>query len=144
MRNHDLHKRLLIIVMLLLAGVYVQVSYWFLAKYDVCRVINAPVPVENPGKIVKRGTAVNIHVVGEKYKSLRAEVSRQLMNGCVITIASTFSDVPAEKFNYIIAVGIPAWVPPGRYKLRSSYKYEVNPIKSVVYSYDSEYFEVVE
>ena len=131
------------VVMLLLAGIYVQVSIWFLWPYKTVRVLNTPTPITNQDGKVRAGTSLNMHLICEKFVTGRAEVSRSLIDGCVVNVYSGYSDLEPGEMDHIVSVFIPAWVPPGRYKLRTTYKYDVNPIRAISYTYESQYFEVV-
>ena len=135
--------RMVWLMMVLLLGVYLQVTYWYLWPYKVIEVADIPVSYTNPHGQVEAGGVVNLKIRGEKFWHGGAQISRQLVNDCVVNIYSGFSDLPPGEFNHLVPVEIPAWVPPGKYRLRTTYRYEVNPIRSITYAYDSQVFEVV-
>ncbi len=122
----------------------VSLLYWNFHPYKVLTIHNSPWPILNLDGKVKRGEALQMHIVMTKHLNITSKITRQLMDGSNIPIFSGPSNLPAGEYDFTISVHIPSWVPPGKYRLRTTYEYDVNPIRLISYPQMTQPFEVVE
>jgi len=123
------------------------VTYWLLWPYPTIIIHNEPVPIVSMHNGTKRGDILRLHMVWTKYTPVGADVSRMLIHCStkeIIVIYTGSSLVPAGEHDRDIVVPIPSWVPAGHYRLRTTYTYQVNPLRPISVSWESEPFEIVE
>jgi hypothetical protein len=135
------------VTMVLLLGVYLLIVFWLLYPYKTLIIHNNPVPPVSQDNLVKRGSIAGFHMIWTKITPVGATISRMLVykkSKEIVVIYSGSSAVPAGEHDRIIVVPIPAWVPPGTVTLRTTYEYQVNPIRHIPISWESQEFEIVD
>lgn len=93
--------------------------------------------------VVKAGGTVCYAVNIVKYKDIPAIMSRQLVNGYSYSITTTESNLPKGNINIIESVELPKYVEPGKYHIITTYTYNINKFRSIVYTHNTEEFEVI-
>lgn len=126
--------------------VLLTIFYWCFYPYPTTVILNAPVPIVNEGGKVVAGEALRLHMKWVKFTPVGADVTRLLLANSkkeLVVIYSGSSAVPTGEHDRIISVPIPAWVLPGKYKVKTTYTYKVNPLREIDVSWESQSFEVV-
>ena len=94
-------------------------------------------------KEVRAGGELKYYVDATKHMNLPAMVVRQLINDTVITLAPSWSHVPMGRTMMMVSLTVPINVHPGRYKLSTSYTYEINSFRTITNRWETEYFTVL-
>lgn len=118
------------------------VMFWLVYPYKPI-VFNDPVfPIRN--RIVKAGGTLSYTSDYCKHISLTAIVSRTFVNGLIFITPPSITKRPNGCHTISVEVSIPHELPAGTYHLENIYSYQVNPIRTVTVSQNTEEFEVVE
>jgi hypothetical protein len=127
------------------------VFYWSLYPYKIIEV-KEPAKIVGPKMImmngsatpaVKRGEILTYKMEYTKFMPITAKVRRQLVNDRSICLMEGAGQAKMGRNSVLIDVFIPLNIFPGRYKLQTFYEYEVNPIRTIKYEYDTEWFEIL-
>lgn len=120
------------------------VLYWTFTGNDVLTINNEPVPVKP--KVAKSEEVVNIEVNFCKHSNAPGIVTRKLVSKQTELLAPTTEDKlgPICVPNAIVPIPIPPQTPVGTYKVVYEIEYRPNPLKTVVETFSSEEFQVVE
>jgi hypothetical protein len=123
-----------------------QIVWWLYYPVNIVDFYNEPCPILNDGGKVKRGEYLEYMVTYKKFVNIPAQVSRSLINDRVVALTCETGALKPNsgKHNTIIRVFIPFNVFPGKYKLVTNMTYHVNPLRSIIESYETDWFEVIE
>lgn len=99
-------------------------------------------PVLVLDKEVKAGTLVQYKVSYCKRSAAPAVVDRQFVDGIIYTVPSVKPNFPLGCHTKIQTVEVPPNLPPSDYKIRVYVSYQVNPIRTITVTYDTNYFKV--
>jgi len=104
-------------------------------------------PAEISATTIKAGDSIFYTVDYCKYLPIKAEVIRQLVNSTTIPLEEYDSNAEAGGCHYGVKAKpsiIPSYVGPGEYHLQIHYLYRPYPWRTIDYSFDTEFFKVVE
>ena len=128
---------------LIFIGLFVAViSYWLLWPYRVLEIKNNPVPVNK--KTVMAGDDITYTLDFCRYTDKPAIVTRQFIDGVVYTTPSitVLDKVRCGQRNTLVTV--PRTLSADTYHMNVIVQIEVNPIRTVTYSFQTQEFEVLE
>ncbi len=140
-------KRLLnwiaIISLLLGTGVTLLLLIWNFYPYETIVFHDPTFPIET--KNIHAGDAITYHVDYCKHTDLPATVSRHIVNGYDYTMPSEFTDRPRGCHVVNVSFILPKETPSGTgYSAQIIYRYEVNPLRSILISHSTDKFNVLE
>lgn len=78
-----------------------------------------------------------------KYADVTATVTRSFINGVIFSTPSFESNRKPGCSKEVISVKVPPELEPGKYYLRNTYVYRLNPIRTVTFIHQSEMFEII-
>lgn len=116
--------------------------YWNLYPYKPLVINVEPFTVQP--KINKAGSPIKYQLDLCKNSSLGAEVHREFVNGVIFNTPIVYGNI--EKGCKVIQnlMSIPDGLPSGTYRLHLTFRYQVNPVRTVRVDTYSEPFNVVE
>ena len=123
-------------VMMTIAG------YWLLYPYNPTTFNSQPFEILTPR--VKVNKPVMFRVNYCKNDSNIPEITRSFVDGVIYvtpSFAGNNADIGCREV--IALVNVPETLPPGTYHIVSTYKYKVNPIRTIEITADTEDFEVI-
>ena len=127
---------------LLLTGtVVIIVSYWLLAPYTVVTFGG-----ENTKLVettVKSGGYLHIKQDYCKHSPIPARVSCEFIDGLTYTVPVFNSDREVGCAQRIEYKYIPKALPSGNFKMSCVYSYKVNPIRTVEYTLETDFFTII-
>lgn len=118
------------------------ITYWVLYPYHIITV-KEPAKILTVGDKVKRGELLTFEFDYHKYYDIPARVTRMLENDRQVCLIQSGGMAHVGKHKIPVDVLIPLNVWPGKYRLKMLYEYEVNPIRTLKYTYYTEWFEVL-
>lgn len=98
-------------------------------------------PIEN--KIVRAGESLIFTSDYCKYVDLPATISRSFINNFAYATTPTITNAHKGCKKMRVIVPIPAELPDGEYYLHTKYVYEVNPLRKITYTKDTEKFTIM-
>lgn len=102
---------------------------------------------QQPAKIltpvVKAGENVKYELSYCRYIKTHAKVSRQFIDGVIYTTPSFEQTLPTGCHKIIMAVRVPPTLNSDTYKLRVLVNFEINKLRTIEKSFETEEFEVV-
>jgi len=116
--------------------------YWYLYPYNIIEFQDAQFPVEKT--VVYQGEEISYTSRYCKYMDLSAVVTRSYIDTLIYTMPSTVTKRMMGCHNMVFSTVIPNKLPAGKYYIHMVYKYDVNPIRTIIVEHDSESFEVKE
>ena len=116
--------------------------FWSLYPYNPLKINVQPLPVIN--KEVKRGDSLVYNLDYCKSTDSSVLISRSFIDGVIFSIP----DVTAKNLkgcrSNLISLQVPESIPVGDYYLKVTYKYKVNPIRTMLLEAVSEKFTVID
>lgn len=101
-------------------------------------------PLALAPKTVKAGEYVTITFDYCKYREAVGNVSIYLVDSQIFSLRTVTSALPVGCRNDLkYPIQIPATVQPGKYYIRETLDFHLNPFRHITYSYNSEEFEVI-
>jgi hypothetical protein len=110
---------------------YVVVTY----RQDTFRIVEA-------SKSAPQGGALSYEYDYVKYMAAPVTVSKQFVDGLIFQSDSPVTVRPVGSGHVHCQIPIPQTLPPGTYKLRITAVYQVNPIRTITITHDTEFFTV--
>ena len=95
-------------------------------------------------KQVYQGDVVEYYSDYCKYIDESAIVSRSFVNAIIYSTPSSLTGRMTGCHKIIVQVRVPLELPIGTYHLENRYKYQVNPIRTIIVKQETEEFEVLE
>ncbi len=132
------------IVALAICGAFAEiitVGFWTLSPYPVLTEADTVSRIVNPQ--VMPGDYVQYVAHYCKHFDLTETISRELLDGFVLSLPTVTSNRPLGCHYEVFAVQIPEQARPGKYKLGLTIEYHPNPMRWVRYKYDTPEFEVM-
>uniref|UniRef100_A0A6M3JP92 Uncharacterized protein n=1 Tax=viral metagenome TaxID=1070528 RepID=A0A6M3JP92_9ZZZZ len=108
------------------------------------KILDVKEPIKVVSEYVYPGDRLFYEIDFEKHVDTAGILNRKLVDGFVIDLGDVSVPSKARKNIVTASVKIPAFTPPGRYRLRWSVTYKINPLRTIVRSFESEYFHVIE
>lgn len=106
--------------------------------------MNSPFPILNDNQTVKAGDFVRFTVDYCRYTDLPTHVSRSLENDIIYTLASSDVKNPTGCKTSISQTLIPLGIAPGKYKLFITVSWNVNILRTIVKTIETQEFNVIE
>lgn len=127
---------------LIAAGILLIIgAYWYLYPYKPVTVHYAK--VLESSKTVRQGGTLLVKLRYTKPDNIAGIGTRSFVDGIIYATPPTAGNLPAGTFTIIRAIPVPKELPPGTYHVHTNLQFEVNPIRTVNYSYDTDEFEVI-
>jgi hypothetical protein len=137
--NLNIFSYLALIFFAIVGFVYL---FWSFYPYKTIEFTDKVFPISN--KIVKRGEAIRYTANYCKCIDKEALVTREFRNELIFVAPSTINNRPSGCHSLVIQTIIPEELPTGKFTMRMTYQYQVNPIRTITIIQDTEEFEVVE
>lgn len=93
---------------------------------------------------VKAGERVEYEFEYCKFTDLSAVIVKQIINDTVVHLTPITSNQAKGCGNMIASAKTPEYLPPGKYKLRITTIYKMNPVREISVSSETEEFEIIE
>lgn len=123
-------------------GLIILISYWLLYPYNPIVFNNLPYKVDS--KMVRAGGLLSYNVDYCKYNNLIPQFTKSFVNGIIYIVPPEGAVVKPSGCHVVkIVITIPETLPPDTYILKISYRYQVNPIRTVDVMAQSEPFKVI-
>ena len=123
-------------------GLIILVTYWLTYPYKTIDFIDLPNKIEV--KTVKSGGYLVYNVEYCKYTDLNPLVSRSFVDGILyVSPEQPATKKPIGCGTNHVQIYVPKALPLGKYVLKTSYKYQVNPLRTIDISTETEQFEVI-
>lgn len=119
------------------------VAFWLFYPYKTIEQSPKPFPIVGNTRVMQGGfVAYKFNYT--KHSELQATVHRQFVDGLVFASSSDASIGPGQSSGTVQAeIPIPYTLPPGRYKLRITATYQVNPLRTIEVVNETQHFIVV-
>lgn len=102
---------------------------------------------QNPAKVltpvVVAGDNVKYEVNYCRYIKTHAKVSRQFIDGVIYTTPSFEQTLPTGCHKVVMAVKVPTTLNPDKYHLKILVSFEINKLRTIEKSFETESFEVI-
>jgi hypothetical protein len=129
--------------LVLVLGLAGTLAFWRLYPYVIVTYDQATFGIVESPKSAKQGGVLSYHYSFDKRMDVRGDVSKQFVDGIIFQAEkSLVTQRPLGRGHVHCEIPIPETLPPGVYKLRITATYQVNPIRTVTYVHDTEFFEV--
>ena len=129
-------------VLALLAIVVFTVSFWLLYPYRTMEFKDPLFRVLNENKTVERGGRLKYEVNACKYTDIVPTLKKFFVDGVIYEVTESYGAVDKGCGKTIVDVYVPRAIPVGNYKMKFIAKYQVNPIREIVFVNYSEAFVV--
>jgi hypothetical protein len=136
------HQTAFNVFLLILIAYSALVAFWLWYPYKPN--IVQPIEIMNKGKTVIAGDWLIYRITYDKRMNVSGTLTRKLVNSFKLDLADSSATAPIKKGQDLVYIEIPKRADPGKYKLHWSVAYDVNPIRTVVVSTESEYFYIIE
>lgn len=144
-RKRELYLKIFATVTFILTlGLLGMVAFWLLYPYPTIEQSPKPFEITSSRK-VEQGGLITYAFNYTKHSSLSATVERQFVDGIVFA-SSSQATISGGKSSgrAVVEVPIPYTLPPGRYYLKVTARYQVNPIRTIEVVNYTEKFTVQE
>jgi hypothetical protein len=129
-------------VLIITFGIIITAGYWLLYPYNPIAFNNLPFKVVN--KTVKTGDTLIYIVDYCKYNTLIPDARKTFVDQIIYSIPAEAALAKETGCHIInIQINVPTNLPPGSYVLKITYYYQVNPIRTVDVSVQTEQFNVI-
>lgn len=127
-------------------AIIMMVSFFYIRFYPFKTVVfNTPeFKILNENKEVKRGEVLKFEIDTCKYINQSATVSRAFVNGLIFNMPAITTNAPLGCNVAGVSQAVPAELPPGKYKLRSIFIYDIRGIRTITHTIYTEEFTVIE
>jgi len=122
-------------------GGFLLFIFWSVYPYKTVVFLDTVFPVQN--KTVTAGTDVLYTSRYCKYMNLPALVTRTFKDELVFVTPSTVTNRPMGCNSITVIVTVPKELPAGKYVMQQVYQIQVNPVRTITITKDTESFTVV-
>lgn len=124
--------------------IWINVQLFWPTQTLVINNYASPGVVETTTTSFKRGQPVSYKLDYCKYTTVKAQVTRTLIDGQIITLSNTNGYLPTGCHTTIVETSIiPDSIAPGQYYLDMVLRYPINPFRTEVVHYQTNLFQVV-
>jgi hypothetical protein len=117
--------------------------YWYLYPYKPITFNKTPFPVET--KIVKVGGILTYDIDYCKYNTIVPTTTKTFVDQIIYDIPDTTAIAKKVGCSTIfVDIQVPSNLPAGQYHLGITYHYQVNPVRKIDISVETEMFQVVQ
>lgn len=117
------------------------VGFWLFYPYKTTEFRDKIIKVEND--TVKAGEEISYSVSYCKYTDVTPEISKTFVDGIIYVAPGAVSTTKKGCGVNKIHVTVPKNLPPGVYHLELSYRYKVNPVRTIIINTQTEKFTVI-
>jgi hypothetical protein len=122
-------------------GLSLLVSYWLIWPYEVLTVV---APATMTRDTYTAGDYAPYRLQYAKHMDVVGQLSRALVDGVRINYPTIRTRLPEGSGTVCVNdLRIPLYVPAGRYHFEVTAEYQVNPLRTVTVTYDTEEFDVL-
>jgi hypothetical protein len=139
MKNTTALKGLTIITAVVASIFLIVVVYWLVFPYKTIE-FKAPYQTEKTTYVQGDHTYYTVNYC--KFTTAKAGIVKEFVDGLVFTVDSPQAILPVGCREMQVPMTIPDSLPPGRYQLRNTVTYFVNPIRSISITHFSNWFTV--
>lgn len=119
------------------------IGYLMFYQFKPAEFLNSPFPVEK--KQIKQGEVLRYYIMYNKYMNVPVHVQQTLINHVQINFPATNTNLPTGEYKTVNNdVTIPSYVTPGEAYLLITFTYEVNPLRTIVLTAQTERFKIIE
>lgn len=115
-------------------------AWWLLYPYEPLTVHSAK--ILNGDKEVRQGDTLFMVLEITKRNPVPGVGVRSFVDGLIYTMPPQTGNLPVGTNTVIREVPVPEALPPGRYRLHTEVRFEMNPIRTITVGYNSESFTV--
>jgi hypothetical protein len=119
------------------------IGFWWFYPYKVITYDHTPFHIVQRDKKAETGTALSYEYNYTKYMNIAPTVTKQFVDGIVFESASAITVKPIGSGHVISEIPIPQTLPPGKYHLKITASYKVNPIRTITIINETESFTVI-
>ena len=127
------------LVLLALMSIICICGYWLWRPYNVLDIDPLPLPVLTQSPI---RSEVELQFNFIKHYDTVGVATIKLVDSYIMTLAQTKVTQPKGRHQKILKYKIPENVAPGKYFIRFTVEYKMNPLKTVIEDYCSEIFAI--
>ena len=132
------------LILLLALGLILTVIYWEVYPFKTIVFTDNPQRVLNANHQVASGGHLSYEVNFCKYTNIIPSISRSFADGILYTIPETLAVAkPTGCHTQVVDVYVPRALLPGSYTLKTTYRYKINPIRTIDVSTTTESFMVI-
>jgi len=125
---------------LILFGIWI---YWLFGEYNILTPMEGNYQLDKT--VYKRGEALSIHFRICKNRGFVEDIYGKFVDGVIFSVPENTSDFEMGCYDtYISSVSIPETLPEGKYIYMEDIVYQVNPIRTIEYTFTTPEFEVIE
>jgi hypothetical protein len=121
-----------------------QILFWLLYPYPMVTYDHKPFHIVESPKAAYQGGHLSYEYAYTKPRQYTTTVTKQFVDGIVFQSESLVTLRPIGHAHVVSEIPVPYTLPPGRYKLRITATYKLNPIRSVTQISETEQFLVME
>jgi hypothetical protein len=126
------------IILGLILFIYIMIGYFIFWPFKVIDIIENPYIV---GTSIA-GETLDYYYHIYKYINLQGKVTIQLIDGCSIKLPTLITNFPVGEQKGIAKVDLPDWVPAHKFRAIITIEYQVNPLRTIIYSRTTDSFTV--
>lgn len=131
---------ILLVVSLTFSVVFI---YWLVNPYDIIEPLEGNYELDK--YVFEHGERLDIHLRICKKENIRETILGRFVDGVIFSIPSNESNFEAKCYDsYISSVSIPSTLPEGNYVYEEQVIYQVNPIRTISYTFRTPLFQVVD
>lgn len=119
----------------------ITISIWLVYPYNVLEFNNAPIQVKE--KTVKAGEHISAEVQFCKNTDKNSLLTISFIDGFIYNTQPVVSSFEKGCHNIIYFLYVPKAIPEGKYNIKATFRYRVNPVRDVDVVLITEPFEVV-
>lgn len=122
---------------------FIYIGYLMFYPFKPAEFLNSPFPVEK--KEIKQGEILRYYIMYNKYMNVPVHVQQTLINHVQINFPATNTNLPTGEYKTVNNdVTIPSYVTTGEAYLLITFTYEVNPLRTIVLTAQTERFKIIE
>lgn len=140
-KSEKIKHKVIVISMIFIVIMFCIFIFWWVFPYKTISISNQPYEVITP--TVKQGELMSYKIDYCKYGDYKAEVHKQFIDGIIYSIPDGNIGLPAGCGSKVVSIKVPKTLPVGSYKLKVDVSFQVNPIRTISNSYQTEVFSVV-
>jgi len=117
-------------------------TFWLVYPYTVTDMYNQPFPVDK--EIYKSGEYITYTVDYCKYHPISPTLSRSFVDGLIYNIPDSIGNIYTPGCGSTkVLIYIPIALPPGQYAVHTTFRWSVNPLKTIETTTRTQKFTVI-
>lgn len=147
-RKHNLFLDMFAYGTLVLAfAMFILYLFWSFYPYQIIEITNARIASssDKPGQaVVHQGDLTTYSNDYVKSVDLPADATREFVDGLIFDAGSYSSNLPVGSGHVVRELPIPETLPPGKYRVLITLRYQVNPVRVISVKFKTDEFTVLE